>query len=191
MLLALMALLTPMIKAPMASMLMGVIYILLFVGGVSCGIIGCCGIKAHGKQKILTPSIVGIALNILIPSLLIAIAIPSFSKARAMSLTKRMDVVVAEISKTTPVMIDNITRLDSVEMTDNRSLTYTHTIVTAEKSAIDVAEFIGAMQGVLQSQFMTLPQMEFFRNNGIKVTYTYLDRHAELITSIEISRDPQ
>jgi hypothetical protein len=187
--LGLMMLLTPMIKAPLASIVVGVIYLLLFLAGLICGIIGCCGVKVHGRKKILAPAITGIALNVFIPTLLIAIAVPSFNRARSLAISRRMEGIVAETSKTTPVMIDEITRLDSVQITGNRSMTYSHTLVSTSKADIDVPDFTRTMRDALYDNFMTLPQMEFYRNFDIALLYEYLDQDGDLIAAIEIKKD--
>ena len=191
MLLLLMAFLTPMIKTPLASMLMGVIYLLLLFVGLICGIIACCGVKTHGKKKILAAGITGIFLNVLIPSLLIAIAIPSFNKARAHSISNRMEMIAAEFNKSTPMLLDEETRLDNVKVNNDKSMTYTYTLVTAEKKDIDEAEFSKMMVDYLHNTYMTHPDMEWYRDQGIILNHKYVDKNGVFVTNIEIKKDLQ
>ena len=188
--LLLMVFLTPVIKDPKVSILMGIIYLLLFLGGLICGILACFGTKTHGKKRILTPGIVGVTLNLSILSLLIAIAIPSFKKARSSEINDPLKMVEAQFESKTPVMIDELTRLDSVKVSDEKSMTYTFTLVSSLESEIDKDLFKESMTGKLYNEYMSSSGAKLYRMLDVPVDYVYLDKNGALITSIRITKEP-
>ncbi len=181
--------LTPMIKTPVASMLMGVIYLLLFFIGTIIGIISLVSARKHKLLKASFLSATGIFLNIALPSLLIAIAVPSFNKARSQSAQKYLEMVEAEFASKIPIMVDELTRLDEVKVTGNKSMTYTYTLVSTLKDEVDESVFTQEMKATLYDQFMSLPQLEMLRKLDVTTTYVYLDKNGSLISLIEIKKD--
>jgi hypothetical protein len=69
-----------------ASIIVGLINIVLILGGLVCGIIALCGVKRCGRSGILAPAIVGVVLNgvfVLAMVAVIPLALSTRSSARS------------------------------------------------------------------------------------------------------------
>ncbi|MCC5848959.1 MAG: hypothetical protein JJU29_12805 [Verrucomicrobia bacterium] len=185
--LLLMSFLTSMIKIPIIVMILALGYLIMHLIGITFGILACCSVKTHGKEKILIPGSVGIVINVLLPALLIAIAIPTFHKARASAIHGQLHMAQRTISAQLPVMVDEMTRIDRVEVTGPREMTYTYTLVSMQKSTMDTAFFSRFIQKELQQEYDTSPKMEMFRKNDVTVNHVYRDEAGEVIVSLQIN----
>jgi len=95
-----------------------------------------------------------------------------------------------EINKRCPMVIDADTRLDNTMATDNPvKLVYNYTIVTAEKKAVEaqLSAAKEAMKANVENSVNTNPEMKFYQDNQIPLTYSYKDKNGEFLFDFTIT----
>ncbi len=168
--------------------IMGSIFILLLLGGIVAGIIGCFGVKAHGARSTVVPGMVGIGLGMSIIIVMASIAIPAFQKykeaARDQQQLSMMHEMAVQTNSQLPNMIDEQTRLDKCVVLDSRNIKYQLTLVSYTKDQIDKEMFIRSMKPQLNTAYYKREQFKVLRDYGIGVLYEYYDQNGELFASI-------
>ncbi len=174
------------------TLLLSLIYLGLFIAGLVCGIRALLSVREHGKAKLLVPGLVGVLLNLAIPGIMITIAVPSYVAARGNIVEAKLNQIAEEMTRAAPTMVDNDTRLDSIRVSGPRSLDFNYTVIKFNKEQIDVnAAFKKSMTAALYDRYMTAPQMEWFRNQGIQINHVYNDKGGIEIATFAIKKDLQ
>jgi hypothetical protein len=112
-----------------SSLLVGIV----LLSAIPAGIVALCGIRKCGKSGLLGKGLAGV----LIPILLIAMAVPAFLKVRQISIQKRVEQVATEITRETPKMIDEVTRLDKATVDGANEITVDFTITSFAGKDVD------------------------------------------------------
>ncbi len=95
-----------------------------------------------------------------------------------------------EMNKQCPMVIDADTRLDNTTVTDNPvKLTYNYTVVTVDKKTISpqLETVKEAMIKNTQNTVDTNPQMKFYSDNKVALTYSYKDKNGEFLFDYTIT----
>jgi hypothetical protein len=173
------------------AFIVGIVGTVILVIGLICGIVALFGIGNHGTNGILGKALFGI----IIPLLCTALLIPSFMAARSRALHSKQNqpsveqqlrVVVNEINKQGNRMIDEVTRLEGAEALPNRTLLYKYSLITKSSSEIPLDAINRIVRPNLVKTYNTLPNMKLFRDNGVTITYRYMDKAGELIGDISV-----
>lgn len=102
------------------------------------------------------------------------------------STAEQLQKLAAKVNKTCPLMLDEMTRLDSISVPQNK-FTYHYTLVAAEKEMGDFEAVREEVRPRLVSYLKTSPDMKFARDNALHVVYKYRDRHQKELFEIEIA----
>jgi hypothetical protein len=95
-----------------------------------------------------------------------------------------------EMNKRCPMVIDADTRLDNTTVTDNPvKLVYNYTVVTAEKKAVEpqLATVKEAMRTRTENSVNSSPELKFYRDNEVPLTYSYKDKNGEFLFDFTIT----
>lgn len=92
--------------------------------------------------------------------------------------------IAKEINKTCPKVIDKNVRLDYAEMDDNGYLHYSYTMTMNLKSDMDT----DLLSKLLNEQYHSEGQ-RFFKENDVRLKYTYLDMRNNHIISIIVPNE--
>lgn len=101
-----------------------------------------------------------------------------------------------ELNATLPMMVDDLTRLDSSSASDNRTLNYYYTLVGLNLDSVilvnDTAtlnEFQSIMYDVLLENVMTTQDMTFYRENQATLSYHYYTSSSDFAFKVNIGPD--
>jgi len=90
---------------------------------------------------------------------------------------KQLDEVLVQVSsymnKKMPEVIDAETRLDRVSAEPGAHFSYHYTLTTTSSTAIDKANFAGAIRTQLKTKLCDSVQVRSFFNHGVTVGYLY------------------
>lgn len=170
-------------------MILGIVYFLILISGIISGIVGCFGFQKHGAKSSLTQAIVGLLLNISIITIILLIAVPSFTKYQEDNKSNNLKAIqnlAAQTNAQLPQLIDEQTRLDKVIAEDSTTLKYLFTFITESKDSIDIETFSKEMKIYFNNEYKTNEQFKFFRDNNIKLIYEYHDQYDNYVTSVHI-----
>ncbi|MEW5734917.1 MAG: hypothetical protein AB1921_08680 [Thermodesulfobacteriota bacterium] len=160
--------------------------LLLLLGGIVSGVIGCFGIKRYGVRKALVPGLIGACLSLAMLGLLTFIAVRSFAYFQQESRTRDLQAMVDQTNKQLPMMTDRETRADRLAVLGPGRLEYNYTFVNQNKETFDVEGFTGDVQPQLLANYLTNPKFKTLRDSGISIQYTYRDKNGQLLTSIVV-----
>ena len=90
------------------------------------------------------------------------------------------------ISEYLPMILDEDTRLDAVEIRDS-SLVYIYTLVRLSKKDLDAEAFDNAMQEIVVEQSFSNPELKHLLKKGAVLVYLYKDQDGQLISEIPVS----
>lgn len=91
------------------------------------------------------------------------------------------------LQKKCPVMMDDITRWDSVSVLPGKTFRYSYTIVTSERKDIDSANLVKSLEPSFINQVKTEPSLARYRENNVTLSYSYKDKNGQPIATINIS----
>lgn len=169
--------------------ILGIVYFLILISGIIAGIVGCIGFQKHGVKSSLAQAIVGLLLNISIITIILLIAVPSFTKYQDAKKNNHLTAIqnlAAQANAQLPQMIDERTRLDKVTAEDSTTLKYLFTFITESKDSIDIETFSKEMKTHFNNAYKTNEQFKLFRDNNIKLIYEYHDQYDNYVTSVHI-----
>jgi hypothetical protein len=106
---------------------------------------------------------------------------PSFDKIMARSVEK--------LNKTCPVMVDDMTRLDSINVLPENAVQYNYTLLNMSRDSLDLKAFSDYMQPTLLNGVKTSPQLKIYRDHKTTFVYNYLDRNGESVGLIYITAE--
>jgi len=95
-----------------------------------------------------------------------------------------------EMNKRCPMVIDADTRLDNTLATENPvKLVYYYTVITAEKKTVEaqLGPVKEAMKANVQNMVNTNPEMKFYQDNQIPLTYSYKDKNGAFLFDFTIT----
>jgi hypothetical protein len=171
-------------------LILGGVLLLLLLAGVISGIVGCCGVKRHGARTTVVPGAIGAVFSAAILGLLVAIAVPSFFKAREASLQKRsvaLQQLAEQTNKQLPVMVDSETRVDRMTVLAPDLVEYSYTFVNSPKDELEPEAFAAEVRPKLLERYRTSDNMKAFRENRIAISFSYHSKDGQLITNIVVS----
>ena len=104
-------------------------------------------------------------------------------------LKKQLKLSVTMINRTTPMMLDEITRLDNAEYIPEKTLKYNYTIVTLSKEDIfDSTAFEESIRENLIDGVRKNFQLKTFKKYEVIFIYSYKDKNGELIKDFTITK---
>ncbi|MCI1785838.1 MAG: hypothetical protein LKI59_06855 [Bacteroidales bacterium] len=106
---------------------------------------------------------------------------PSFDRIMARSVEK--------LNKTCPVMVDEETRLDSINVLHENALQYNYTLVNMSRDSMDLKVFSDYMKPTLLNGVKTSPQLKIYRDHKTTFVYNYLDRNGESVELIYVTAE--
>lgn len=92
----------------------------------------------------------------------------------------------AEVNKSCPIMVDEITRLDKTA-TKDKTLTYLYTLINVEENMSDFSDVKKEMNGQLIELVKNNPDLKALRNLGITFIYSYKDKNGVSLFDITIT----
>jgi hypothetical protein len=98
--------------------------------------------------------------------------------------------VAANINKTTPQVLADGVRLDSVSAQPGKIFRYNYTLTDDTKEGVSPEQIetfkISAKEGALQV-IKTSPEIKEFRDNDVTMVYTYYDKDGKKTTDFKIT----
>ena len=181
------------LDSPLSGLIIGGLFLLMLVVGFLFGIIGCFGVKHFGKKTTLIPGSIGAILNATIFGIIIAIAIPSFHKARNAALGNRKEFlqqVADQTNQGLPIVLDDgETRFDEVKVLSSDHLEYSYTFINYMKNEFDSEAFEAEARPTAQNNYRTLDQFRMFREKNIRLDLSYYDKVGVPILSITLPEE--
>ncbi len=92
----------------------------------------------------------------------------------------------SELNKNLPMVIDSETSLDSITALPNRTMRYNLTLINMASEDYNVEEVIALINEPLRNRIKTIPEAEFFRKNGVSLSYYYFDMNNKYFFEIKI-----
>jgi hypothetical protein len=91
-----------------------------------------------------------------------------------------------ELNATMPIMIDSMTRMDSMVVLGDRTLGYFYTLIGVSNADFDRGAFEAALRPTLVNNYATNPMMASLRADGVTLLYSYRFEGGAFAASIEI-----
>ncbi len=176
------------------SMVIGIISGVILIMGLVAGVIALFGMSKYGTKRILWKAVVGTVM----PVLLILLAIPAVMGAtkRASHLQQgsgSVDELLAKIASNlnskVPIAIDADTSLVSVTVLPDKTIQYNYSTTTRTASDFPQGALKEALLPSLVKAYQSSADMAFFRENKVKIIYSYTDRDGQLIDQFTIEPD--
>ncbi|MGV8880505.1 MAG: hypothetical protein ACOH2A_15920, partial [Sphingobacteriaceae bacterium] len=105
------------------------------------------------------------------------------------SFDQQMMQMASELNKTCPVMVDAETRLDNTVALPDKIFTYNYTLVNQVKDSINVEELKNYLTPLVTNNIKTNPDMKFYRDNKITLSYYYKDKQGVFLLNIDVTPD--
>jgi hypothetical protein len=102
---------------------------------------------------------------------------------------KQLDAAVQEVNTQCPLMIDAQTRLDNAFRPEKNVFQYNYTLINLTKAELNVEELKGNLTPTMTNNVKTNPQLAFFRDNQITMSYYYKDKEGNFVMKIDITPD--
>lgn len=105
-----------------------------------------------------------------------------------MELNVALRTTAEETNKGLPVMIDDETRIDSLSSGDG-FLQYNYSMVKHTGKDLDLERIKSDLRPKILEQIRKNKGMQIFRENGVKLIYSYRDKNREALFSLEFTKD--
>lgn len=105
------------------------------------------------------------------------------------SLESMLQRTEAELKGHYPMMVDSVTRLESVTAAPDR-LHYHYTLLNAAAEDLDVEGTKSALTPVVQQQAQSMSFLKLLMEKGATISFHYADKDGKEITVIDITADP-
>lgn len=92
---------------------------------------------------------------------------------------KQLKFLSTEINKTTPVLVDQNTRLDRTETKRGEIFLYHYTLVNMEKGNFEEEELREYLRKQILANIKSNPELKYFRDHGTAMIYTYKDKNSK------------
>ena len=90
---------------------------------------------------------------------------------------KELIVVVNEMNKHLPIMLDSEKRFDSTMALPNKTIQYYYTLINSSKDELDLEEYKNNMHPVILNNIKTSSDLEHFRDNKVTMIYVFRDKN--------------
>jgi hypothetical protein len=137
--------------------------------------------ESHSWSKKLLPVVIGLSIGV---SVALLVQYVFFS---APSYEQELKRAAVEINKSGPVMVDEDTRLDRVEVEEGNILRYAYTLVNMSKADITIEKFKATLTPVIVEDVRTNPQMAINREHHTTLKYSYFDREKNFLFDIVVT----
>ncbi|MCX6239793.1 MAG: hypothetical protein NTY07_19985 [Bacteroidia bacterium] len=108
---------------------------------------------------------------------------------KAPSFDKQMMQAASELNKTCPMMVDKETQLDNSVALPEKTFQYNYTLVNMVKDSIDIQSFKNYIEPIVTNNMKTNPDMKFYRDNKITMSYYYKDKNGVFVIKIAVTPD--
>lgn len=102
------------------------------------------------------------------------------------ALHKKLSEMATDINKSAPVALDDNTRFDSAEVTDNNLFRYYYTVMNTDNPKQLIDTHAKAMKNDIKTSFATNPDLRIFVKNNVTIEYIYRDENRNTIRTITI-----
>lgn len=168
---------------PIVGLVISTIGGLFFLSAIPAGIIALVGIRKHGCSYLLWRGLVGI----LVPSLLLAMAIPAFFKVRSLAGTVQLQSAAKALNEGAPKMIDEVTRLEKATVGPGKLLTIHVTITSLKVADIDREVWNTQVVPTLKAGILASAITSVLRT-GNTLTYRYTGSDGLLIDELSLTQ---
>ena len=172
--------------------------ILIFIGGALGSFIGTIALYSN---SILIRKPKRVFLKYLLPGITtlasfwfffqsLGIVIPFMESAMMQfSVEKTLKWESEEVNKQCPMMVDEVTRLDSTEIGSDKTFIYYYTLTNKEKTDKDLEEMKKFLTYQIIHNVRTNEQLKTMRDNGVSVRYNYQDKNLEHLFEINVTKE--
>jgi uncharacterized RDD family membrane protein YckC len=102
-----------------------------------------------------------------------------------------LHIAALEINATAPKMVDTDSRFDGAQVEPGPTFRYNYTFTNLSLGTLDANKFMAGMNGSLHQKLSnnlcTSPEMQFFRDAGVSLKYSYADKDGRLIGAIVVT----
>lgn len=102
---------------------------------------------------------------------------------------KQLQLLSTEINKTTPIMVDQNTRLDRTETKRGEVFLYHYTLVNMEKGNFEEEELKEFLRVQILDNIKNNPDLQYFRAHGAAMTYSYKDKNNAHLFDLTFTSD--
>lgn len=136
--------------------------------------------RYHLTENQRTQALIGVALVVIVTYLIIKLSSPP-------SVETSMQNVADNINKTCPVMVDEFTQLDSVDLLKgSRTMLYYYTISDFELENKDINTVKQSLKEVLIDNINKAPEMKVMRENDVVFDYIYSNKERQKLIELTI-----
>jgi hypothetical protein len=137
--------------------------------------------KANNVTKKIFPVVVGLSIGIS------AALLVNYIFFNTPSYDEELKRAAIEITKSCPVMVDEQTRLDRVDVPATNRIRYSYTLVKIKKSEVDTDEMRNSLTPVILEDVETNPQMAINREHSTTMEYSYQDKNGVFLFNIAVT----
>lgn len=91
-----------------------------------------------------------------------------------------------EVNKSSPLMVDNETRLDSASILPDNIFQYNYTLINALKEDVDTEQLKDFLEPQITRQIAKNEQLKMFRDREVTMAYRYNDRKGVFLFEIQV-----
>lgn len=95
--------------------------------------------------------------------------------------------MAANLSTSTPVMLDPYTRFDGASVTEDNIFQYNYTILNTQDPEKMVNDMMVTMESEMKEQFKMDPSLRIFTENNVTIEYIYKNTDGGNIRTIKIT----
>ncbi|MCH6201803.1 hypothetical protein MMU07_19640 [Aquiflexum sp. LQ15W] len=117
-----------------------------------------------------------------------AFAVKKFFYAES-AFDKQLKLLSTEINKTTPILVDQNTRLDRTETKRGEVFLYHYTLVNMEKGSFEEEELREFLRNQILDNIKNNPDLQYFRDHGAAMTYTYKDKNSNYLFDLTFNAE--
>ncbi len=117
---------------------------------------------------------------------LLIFTIPTAIRAQP-SFEEEMKKAAIQVNQMCPMMVDDLTQLDSASVSGPTKFQYYYTLKGISKSDLDIGIFIKNIEPTLIAGVRDNPALKIYRDNKVTMIYTYFDKDSTLLTSISVT----
>jgi hypothetical protein len=114
-----------------------------------------------------------------------------FSGCNTNSLLDELNIAAAEINNICPITLGNETRLDAAKVHERNfgqkkeyALEFRYTLLNQTRSGSSITVLRELLRIGIEKDIKTDISLQYYRDNGITLIYTYLNREGALITQL-------
>ncbi len=100
---------------------------------------------------------------------------------------KGMEMIANEMNKSCPVMVDNETRLDNVEIIPGNIFQFNYTLVNIENASIDTTQVKTYLEPLIIQNIKSSPQMTLQKERKTTMKFVYKDKNGDYLFQISVA----